>query len=139
MNRDFLQERFITWTWTVMSKLQCDQIGLFLKSLGNKYAYKISPNILWLFGLLWERPFYVKLLCLLFWATLGKLRHFFISTSGHTAQDFHSAPKKRFLPWLMQYNFFNNRILPVDLKSIYVWRHKQVYLSSLCAKQLNID
>ena len=33
---------------TVVSFLcwhQCDQIGLFLKSLGNKYTYKITTNI----------------------------------------------------------------------------------------------
>ena len=34
----------------VLSSVQCDQIGLFSKDLGDKFSYKSSPNIWKLFG-----------------------------------------------------------------------------------------
>ena len=33
---------------------QCDQIGLFFKSLGYKFSYKRSPKVTQLFGLFWK-------------------------------------------------------------------------------------
>ena len=56
---------------------QCDQIGRFFKVLGDKFSLKSSPNVLWMFGLLWKHPFSCINCCgyflgnlVKFWATL---------------------------------------------------------------------
>ena len=38
--------------------VQCDQIGLFLKDLGEKFSYKSSPNIWQLLRLFWKAPLF---------------------------------------------------------------------------------
>ena len=52
-----------------------DQNGRFLEFLGNKFYYKSSPNVLWLFGQLWN-PLLFKSNCWCyilgnFWKNLG--------------------------------------------------------------------
>ena len=39
---------------------QCDQIGLFLEGLREKFSYKRSPNNWWLFGPFWKRHYLGK-------------------------------------------------------------------------------
>ena len=46
--------------------MQWDQIGRFLKVLGNKFAHKSSPKSFLTFGLLWKVSIDVKLLSILF-------------------------------------------------------------------------
>ena len=36
---------------------QCDQIGRFLKVLGDDFSYKSSPNVCWLFEFFWMHQF----------------------------------------------------------------------------------
>ena len=61
--------------------IQYDQIGGFLKFLGNKISNKSSPNFLGYF----EKPhFYVKTAVATFGATFGIIWATFFPTSGHT-------------------------------------------------------
>ena len=64
-----------------LKSIQCNegisvtQIGRFLEFLGNKFYYKSSPNVLWLFGQLWN-PLLFKSNCWCyilgnFWKNLG--------------------------------------------------------------------
>ena len=52
--------------------MQCDQIGLFLKSLGDKFSYKRSPINWWFLGLFWKMSRFKKTLLWHFWATFVK-------------------------------------------------------------------
>ena len=52
----FLFSACFVWK-KVFSGNQCDQIGIFLKSLGHKYTCKISPNVCRLFELFGNGPF----------------------------------------------------------------------------------
>ena len=70
-----------------MTDNQYEQIGLLLKSLGDIFSHKISPNIeqrLWYFK---NISFNVKLLWPLFWATLLKIGPLLILASGHTVHN----------------------------------------------------
>ena len=72
----------------ILDLQQCDQIRRFLELIDNKFYYKCSPNVWWLFGQLWK-PSHFKSNC---WGYFlgnfrGKIGLFFISTSGHTAGD----------------------------------------------------
>ena len=60
-----------------VAHMQCDQIGLFLKGLGDKFSYKSSPNIWQLFGL-FEKCYFGSLTTVLtFRSTFeGKLGNF---------------------------------------------------------------
>ena len=59
---------FFTWigysAWwphsTFVDLDQCDLIGEILKSLGNKFVLKISPNCFLTFELFWKRSLYAK-------------------------------------------------------------------------------
>ena len=64
-------------SWKAKSSLnctpvQCDQIGWFLKVLGNWISSKRSPNVLQLFGYFEKPHFFVKTALATFWATFGK-------------------------------------------------------------------
>ena len=45
----------IEWIFNLFGRTQCDEIGRFLKVLGNKFALKSSPKILLTFGLFSKR------------------------------------------------------------------------------------
>ena len=60
----------------------CDQIGRFLKILGDKFSFKSSPDIWWHFG-----PFIVKSAVAVFWATFGENWVTFSLLSGRTAGE----------------------------------------------------
>ena len=67
---------------------QCDQIGLLLKTLGNRFSFKNSPNTWELFGLFYN--FHLmsqKLLSPILGQFLDKIGLLFISTSGHTGRE----------------------------------------------------
>ena len=51
---------------------QCDQIGQLLKSLGNKYTYKISPKYFVKIGLFGNGPFQVMIIVYYFLGNFGK-------------------------------------------------------------------
>ena len=70
---------------SIVSPSQCDQIGRFWKSLGDKLFLKSSQILFFIFGLKWRASFFSKnkpgsVLCN-FLKNLG----YFFSTSGHTA------------------------------------------------------
>ena len=66
---------------------QCDQIGLFLKDLGNNFYDKSSPKIWHLRGHFFKDiTFYIKTVASIFRAPFEKNWLFFISTSGHTGE-----------------------------------------------------
>ena len=68
----------------VVRAAQCDQIGLLLKSLGDKFSYKSSPNIGNFLGFL-KTSFYVSKTFLCFANFLGTFgKTFLILASGHT-------------------------------------------------------
>ena len=58
-----------------MCRNQCDQIGWFLKVLGDMVAIKRSPNAWWIFGLKWTATFLMLKYCDYFlgnfWKKLG--------------------------------------------------------------------
>ena len=59
-------------TITYSLSLQCDQIGRFLKVLGNKFSFKSSPKVFCDFwALLKNITFLVKSSMVNFWATFG--------------------------------------------------------------------
>ena len=62
--------------------LQCDQIRLFLKVLGNKLSDKSSLNFSWIFGFFKKNYYFTAN-----WATffVRKIWALFYLTSGHTA------------------------------------------------------
>ena len=63
---------------------QCDQIGLFLKVLGDIVSIKSSPNAWWNFWPIWKATtFHIKLLWLLFGQLLEKIGLYFNLVSGH--------------------------------------------------------
>ena len=64
---------------------QCDQIGLFLKDLGDNFTCKNSPNILKLFGPFGKCHYLIVMFWLLFGQHLGKFWLLFIYSYGHTA------------------------------------------------------
>ena len=66
---------------TAYLRYQCDQIGRFLKVLGDKICNKSSPNYYQLFGLFEKPHSYVKTAVATSWVTFGL---FFTPTSGHT-------------------------------------------------------
>ena len=70
------------------SRDQCDQIGRFMKVLGNKFAHKSSPKILSTFELYWKRISKCKNCCGIylgnFWKHLG---YIFTPISGHSGPD----------------------------------------------------
>ena len=71
--------------WACLCLSQCDQIGLFLKSIVIKVCKTSSPITLQLFGLLWKcAPFMAKPAEANYWATFWKIWYTFIWTSGHT-------------------------------------------------------
>ena len=130
-------------------QLECEQIGQFLEFLCNKFHYKSSLNVWWLFGQLWK--------ALLFksnWATFEKnLGYFFISTSGRL-----NASKSRFGQCQLVLQSTSAQIVNIILwekhaKSFLVhWKQKQLFLgksteeinfsiwteNKLCSKNLNI-
>ena len=63
--------KMLEWLWPN----QCDQIGRFSKVLGNKFYYKSSPNIWWLWhwGNFEQNRHLVKIAVATFWAILGYL------------------------------------------------------------------
>ena len=61
---------------------QCDQIGLFLKVLGDKICCKSISNICWLLALFWKHQFSRGCFLCNFCKILGCFRY--ISVSGHT-------------------------------------------------------
>ena len=64
---------------------QCDQIGRFLKALGDKFSCKSSQKIGDRLGHIYQYfTFKSKLLWLLFGQLLETLWLLFIPTSGHT-------------------------------------------------------
>ena len=65
--------------------LQCEQIGLLLKSLGYIFSCKINPKIGQLSAILKISLYTLKLLSFLFWSTLVKIGLLLILASGHTA------------------------------------------------------
>ena len=64
---------------------KCDQIGQFLKVLGNKLSFISSPNICTLFGLLLSRPLFRKNCFGYLQGNYWKLWVTLIPTSAHTA------------------------------------------------------
>ena len=63
------------WDNLIVYLLQCDQIGLLLKSLGEKLSYTRGPNIGQLFGLFGKMALFKENLLLL-GKILAKLTHF---------------------------------------------------------------
>ena len=64
---------------------QCDQIGQFLKVIGNKFHIKSCPNIWWLFAQFWKTSLLSKKTAVgSFKSTYGKFGLLFISISGYT-------------------------------------------------------
>ena len=59
-------------SWNKWHK-QCDQIGQFLKVLGNKFSYKSSPIIWWLLGAFRKTLGLSKNWCGIFWVTFGNI------------------------------------------------------------------
>ena len=72
---DIIQDQYVVRRWghdcpsknstpliSMFRGRQSDQIGRFLKVLGNKFAHKSTPKRLLTFGLLWKRSIKVKLL-----------------------------------------------------------------------------
>ena len=72
-------------TITYSLSLQCDQIGRFLKVLGNKFSFKSSPKVFCDFwALLKNITFLVKSSMVNFWATFGtSWATFYFSTWSH--------------------------------------------------------
>ena len=60
---------------------QCDQIRLYLKGLGAKFAHKSSPNIWQIFAVFKNISFKLKLLLLLL--LLGHFGYFYFSMWSH--------------------------------------------------------
>ena len=57
---------------------QSDQIGRFLKVLGDKFSYKRSPNVCWLVGLFWKHTFSLINWCSYFLGNFWKFLGYFI-------------------------------------------------------------
>ena len=66
---------------------QCDQIGRYLKVLGDKISNKSSPNDWQLFGQFENLSLVQILLVLLFGQLLETFGVLFTPTSGHTDRD----------------------------------------------------
>ena len=62
-----------------LGSFQCDQIGWFLKVLGDKFSWKSGQNIWWLFGPFSNFHFHIKTAVPIFWATLLKFSATFYS------------------------------------------------------------
>ena len=88
---------------------QCDQIGRFLKVLGNKFSYKSSPSIRWPFGLFKAKKLIWPLLGQL-WLRFGLLLFLHLVTLGVNQFNTHSR-----YAWLK----ICSRI-PLSLK-VYIW------------------
>ena len=70
--------RGIASTITFRCLRQCDQIGRFLKGIGDKFSNKSRPHVCWLFGLLWKHPFSFINCCSYFLANFWKFLCYFI-------------------------------------------------------------
>ena len=115
----------------------CDQIGRFLKVLGNKFAYKSSPKHYWFFELFWKWSLYVITAVAFIRAIFENIcTTIFTPISGHTA-SYVITPKSPALkgppvsinPWLkyqlLRCIFFlewigeRERPVKADLRRIY--------------------
>ena len=65
-------------------RIQCDQIGLFMKVLGDKFSYKSSRKIWWLLASCEKIKTSGKKY---FWSTFEKIGLLWIPSSGHTASQ----------------------------------------------------
>ena len=101
-----------------LGREQCDQIWRFLKVFGDRFSYKSSSNVCWIFGLFWKHPFSSINCCIYllgnFWKLLGyfifqhlvtleerdfRLKRVFKTSSGvkTTRQSFNVKPCSRYL------------------------------------------
>ena len=72
---------------TIATILRCPAVWpdwRYFKVLGDKFSYKSSPNLCWLFGLLWKHLFYTQTAYLMFRQLLEIFGLLYISASGHT-------------------------------------------------------
>ena len=68
----------------IYSLTQWDQIGRFLEFHGNKFYYKNSPNVWWLFWQVWKPLLFKTNWWGYFWATFGKTwAHFYFNIWSH--------------------------------------------------------
>ena len=75
------------------TQVPIEQIGRFLKVLGNILLFKSSPNILWRFGLFGKHSFLVKTAVYTFVQLLKMFGRFLIKTSDHTVSNLTSEKR----------------------------------------------
>ena len=80
----FWQDNIRDSIFASLYRPQCDQIGRFLKDIGDKISNKSSPNDWKLFGQLKKPHLNVKTTVATFWATFGNIWATFTPNSGHT-------------------------------------------------------
>ena len=74
---------------------QCDQIGLFLKDLGEKFSHKSCANIWQIWAIFWQLSPFKKESCFgYFLGNFYKSWLLFILASGHTGNCFFSSEGK---------------------------------------------
>ena len=114
----------------------CGQIGLLLKSFGNIFSYKISPNIRQFLSYFKNIYFIVKNALATFWATLVKIGLLLILVSGYTV-----CHNRRPLVFHWNYEGSNTKVLqlgplsPQRCETSERWRRYQTrcVCSTICS------
>ena len=84
-NEEMTMEQLMVASFALLRhRIQCDQIGLFLKVLGDKFSYKSSRKIWWLLASCEKIKTSGKKY---FWSTFEKIGLLWIPSSGHTASQ----------------------------------------------------
>ena len=103
-------------TYTRDQANQCDQIGRFLKVLGNKFCFKSSPKYLVAFRLFWKTSLLkLKPVWVILFNVKKKLGYFFTNIWSHWAQRkfaFITPPRGR------PRSFFNQNKIQILISAI---------------------